>query len=87
MVLYQPRSQGLLGFQYGGGSREDPGTQWTKKIADWFFSHMNSDWFNVERKMAASEESRTFTFWFILASHNCNSLTRVLLLLTGESVV
>ena len=54
----QPRSQGLLGFQYGGGSWEDPGTQWTKKIADWCFSHVNSDWFNVERKMAASEESQ-----------------------------
>ena len=23
----QPRPQGLLGFQYGGGSGEDPGTQ------------------------------------------------------------
>ena len=23
----QPRSQGLLAFQYGGGRREDPGTQ------------------------------------------------------------
>ena len=24
---YQPRPQGLLAFQYGGGSGEDPGTQ------------------------------------------------------------
>ena len=31
----QPRSQGLLAFQYGGGRREDPGTQRTKTIADW----------------------------------------------------
>jgi len=23
----QPRPQGFLGFQYGGGSGEDPGTQ------------------------------------------------------------
>ena len=23
----QPRPQGLLAFQYGGGRREDPGTQ------------------------------------------------------------
>ena len=25
--LIQPRPQGLLAFQYGGGRREDPGTQ------------------------------------------------------------
>ena len=31
----QPRPQGLLAFQYGGGRREDPGTQRTKTIADW----------------------------------------------------
>ena len=31
----QPRPQGLLAFQYGGGGREDPGTQRTKTIADW----------------------------------------------------
>ena len=31
----QPRPQGLLAFQYGGGKREDPGTQRTKTIADW----------------------------------------------------
>ena len=31
----QPRPQGLLTFQYGGGRREDPGTQRTKTIADW----------------------------------------------------
>ena len=24
---FQPRPQGLLAFQYGGGRREDPGTQ------------------------------------------------------------
>ena len=30
----QPRSQGLLAFQYGGGRREDPGTQ--QKSRDWF---------------------------------------------------
>ena len=30
----QPRPQGLLAFQYGGGRREDPGTQRTKTIAD-----------------------------------------------------
>ena len=34
-VFYQPRPQGLLAFQYGGGRREDPGTQRTKTIADW----------------------------------------------------
>ena len=33
--LLQPRPQGLLAFQYGGGRREDPGTQRTKTIADW----------------------------------------------------
>ena len=26
-ILKQPRPQGLLAFQYGGGRREDPGTQ------------------------------------------------------------
>ena len=26
-VVTQPRPQGLLAFQYGGGRREDPGTQ------------------------------------------------------------
>ena len=31
----QPRPQGLLAFQYGGGRGEDPGTQRTKTIADW----------------------------------------------------
>ena len=30
----QPRPQGLLAFQYGGGRREDPGTQ--QKSRDWF---------------------------------------------------
>ena len=30
----QPRLQGLLAFQYGGGRREDPGTQ--QKSRDWF---------------------------------------------------
>ena len=34
----QPRPQGLLAFQYGGGRREDPGTQRTKTIADWCIS-------------------------------------------------
>ena len=34
---HQPRPQGLLAFQYGGGRREDPGTQRTKTIADWSF--------------------------------------------------
>ena len=33
--LVQPRPQGLLAFQYGGGRREGPGTQRTKTIADW----------------------------------------------------
>ena len=33
--ISQPRPQGLLAFQYGGGKREDPGTQRTKTIADW----------------------------------------------------
>ena len=32
---FQPRPQGLLAFQYGGGRREDPGTQRTKTISDW----------------------------------------------------
>ena len=32
---HQPRPQGLLAFQYGGGRREDPGTQRAKTIADW----------------------------------------------------
>ena len=31
----QPRPQGLIAFQYGGGRKEDPGTQRTKMIADW----------------------------------------------------
>ena len=26
-MMTQPRPQGLLAFQYGGGRREDPGTQ------------------------------------------------------------
>ena len=34
-AIPQPRPQGLLAFQYGGGRREDPGTQRTKTIADW----------------------------------------------------
>ena len=34
----QPRPQGLPAFQYGGGRREDPGTQRTKTIADWCIS-------------------------------------------------
>ena len=34
-LAHQPRPQGLLAFQYGGGRREDPGTQRTKTIADW----------------------------------------------------
>ena len=37
-VNIQPRPQGLLAFQYGGGRREDPGTQRTKTIADWCIS-------------------------------------------------
>ena len=32
---HQPRPQGLLVFQYGGGRREDPGTQRTKTVAEW----------------------------------------------------
>ena len=35
LVVWQPRPQGLLAFQYGRGRREDPGTQRTKTIADW----------------------------------------------------
>ena len=35
IINCQPRPQGLLAFQYGGGRREDPGTQRTKTIADW----------------------------------------------------
>ena len=35
---YQPRPQGLLAFQYGGGRREDPGTLRTKTIVDWCIS-------------------------------------------------
>ena len=27
VAILQPRPQGLLAFQYGGGRREDPGTQ------------------------------------------------------------
>ena len=27
VTFSQPRPQGLLAFQYGGGRREDPGTQ------------------------------------------------------------
>ena len=34
-AIIQPRPQGLLAFQYGGGRREDPGIQRTKTIADW----------------------------------------------------
>ena len=34
-VNTQPRPQGLLAFQYGGGRRKDPGTQRAKTIADW----------------------------------------------------
>ena len=34
-VASQPRSQGLPASQYGGGRREDPGTQRTKTIAYW----------------------------------------------------
>ena len=34
-ILKQPRPHGVLAFQYGGGRREDPGTQRTKTIADW----------------------------------------------------
>ena len=26
-LIHQPRPQGLLAFQYGGGRREDPGTE------------------------------------------------------------
>ena len=37
-VRTQPRPQGLLVLQYGGGGREDPGTQLTKTIADWCIS-------------------------------------------------
>ena len=37
-IWVQPRPQGLLAFQYGGGRREDPGTQRTKTIADWCIS-------------------------------------------------
>ena len=35
LVNWQPRPQVLLAFQYGGGGKEDPGTQQTKTIADW----------------------------------------------------
>ena len=34
-MIFQPRPQGLLAFQYGGGRREDPGTQRANTIADW----------------------------------------------------
>ena len=34
-ISQKPRPQGLLAFQFGGGRREDPGTQRTKTIADW----------------------------------------------------
>ena len=32
---YETSSPGSLAFQYGGGKREDPGTQRTKTIAEW----------------------------------------------------
>ena len=34
LSIDQPRPQGLLAFQYGGGGIEDPGTQ--QKSRDWF---------------------------------------------------
>ena len=37
----QPRPQGLLAFQYGGGSGEDPGTWRPKTVADWRHSYMS----------------------------------------------
>ena len=35
-VVKQPRLQGLLAFQYGGGRREDSGSQRTKTISGWY---------------------------------------------------
>ena len=45
----QPRPQGLLAFQYGGGSGEDPGTERPKTVADWRHSYMSSDWFTSSK--------------------------------------
>ena len=46
----QPRPQGLLAFQYGGGMREDPGTQ--QKSRDWF---VHGEWKFIQNGGQAKE--------------------------------
>ena len=46
----QPRPQGLLAIQYGGGRREDPGTQ--QKSRDWF---VHGEWKFIQNGGQAKE--------------------------------
>ena len=50
LYFWQPRLQVLFVFQHGGDRREDPGTQRTKTIADWWFSHGDFDWLNLQKQ-------------------------------------
>ena len=58
----QPRPQGLLAFQYGGGRREDPGTQ--QKSRDWF---VHGEWKFVQNGGEDKEwedlGTRTWDWW------------------------
>ena len=49
-IWLQPRPQGLLAFQYGGGRREDPGTQ--QKSRDWF---VHGEWKFIQNGGQAKE--------------------------------
>ena len=48
IINCQPRPQGLLAFQHGGGRREDPGTQ--QKSRDWFV-HGSGNLFKMAAKV------------------------------------
>ena len=49
-TFFQPRPQGLLAFQYGGGRREDPGTQ--QKSREWF---VHGEWKFIQNGGQAKE--------------------------------
>ena len=49
-ALSQPRPQGLLSFQYGGGRRLDPGTQ--QKSREWF---VHGEWKFIQKGGQAKE--------------------------------
>ena len=73
---YETSSPGSLAFQYGGGKREDPGTQRTKTIADWAFIRALSLVYSFQNKdgdpLRASRRliSAFFSVWDLQGGQN-----------------